>query len=175
MGILLRIWSSFATKFCCAYFVLRMTIPVLLRIVLSLLFLLVRSLDVCVTIPVFLRIVLSLLFLLARSLDLSMVLFQVILCLLFLFARSLYLCMTILVLFRIIICISVSCSSKDYFGYLFLSISIELFLIMLVEHLRTPRIWLILYPNRCSYQKKVIANSHYCTQSMISQIKHKCV
>ena len=41
MGILLKIWTSFAKKFWRAYFVLRMTILVLYRVVLRLLFLLV--------------------------------------------------------------------------------------------------------------------------------------
>ena len=155
MRLLLRIWNSLR-HFFCAYFVICMAIPVSFRVVLCLLFLLVRSLDICVTVLVLFRIVLCLLVFLARSLDCCVmirVLFLIVLCLTFPFARYLNLCMAVLVLFWIILCISIYCSLNDSFSYLFLSISIDFFLIMLVEHLRTPRISLFVYPNMCSYQK----------------------
>ena len=152
----MRIWTSFAKNFCCAYFVLCMAIPVLFRIVLTLLFILVQSLGLSVMIPVLFWIVLRLLFLLVRLLDLRVkipVLFRIVLLLLFLFIRSFDLRMTIPLLFRIVLHISVSCFSTNLFSYHFLSISIDFFLIMLVEHLRTPRLSLTIYPNRCNYKK----------------------
>ena len=47
--------------------------------------------------------------------------------------------------------------------------------LFLVEYLRKPRILLIVYHKRYSYQKVVSSNRHYCTQSMIIIIKHMCV
>ena len=44
-------------------------------------------------------------------------------------------------------------SSNNYFSYHFLSISIDLFLIILVELLRAPRISIIVYPKSCNYQR----------------------
>ena len=111
---------------------------------------LLQFLYLCVKIPVLFLIFLRLLFLLVQSLDRRVtipVLFRIILWLMFLFVRYFDLHMKILVLFRILLHIYVSCSSNDYLSCLFLSISIDLFLIMMVGNLRTARLSLTVHHN----------------------------